>query len=90
MKLRSSFSPKEIKAWQKERDEACISYDVKKFRKFYTKWAALGMYGKPLPKEDIVVEITMRKMVYHIVSFTAEQREEAKQWLYDHGCDTSL
>ena len=90
MKLRSSFSAKQMKEWMKERDEACISYDVKKFRKFYTKWAAPGMYGKSLPNDDRVIEITMRKMVYHIVSFTAEQREDAKQWLYDHGCDTSL
>lgn len=90
MKLKSSFSPKELKAWQKERNEACISYDVNKFRKFYRKWLALGIYGKPLPKDDIVIEITMRKMVYHIMDFTYDQREEAKAWLLEHGCDTRL
>lgn len=90
MRLKSSFSPKEIKQWMKERDEACISYDVNKFRKFYTKWLVAGMYGKPLPKDDKVIEITMRKMVYHITNFTYDQRKEAEKWLLEHGCDTRL
>lgn len=90
MKVRSFFSDKQIKAWEKERDEASISCDVKKFRKFYSKWLAIGMYAKELPKDDRVVEIMMRKMVYHIKSSTEEQKQSAKEWLLAHGCTTSL
>lgn len=90
MKLRSSFSQKEIKRWEKERDEACLTYDVNKFRSFYTKWMLAGMYSKPLPREFMVIEIMMRKMVYHINSATPEQKAEAKQWLEERGYSTSL
>lgn len=90
MRLRRSFTDKEIKQWMKERDKASLSYDVRKFREFYTKWLIAGMYQKQLPSDDNVVEIMMRKMVYHINSATPEQKDEAKKWLEDHGCNTSL
>jgi hypothetical protein len=48
------------------------------------------MYQKQLPSDDNVVEIMMRKMVYHINSATPEQKADAKKWLEDHGCNTSL
>ena len=76
--------------WMKERDEAVISYDVDRFRKFYEKWRKIGMYSVPLPKNDLVVKITMRKMVYHITAFSKEQREEAAKWLKDRGMSTDL
>lgn len=90
MKLRSSFTDREIKQWEKERDTACLSYDVNKFRSFYNKWMLAGMYRKPLPMDFMTIEIMMRKMVYHINSSTQEQREEAKKWLEEHGCNTQL
>lgn len=90
MKLRSSFTDREIKQWQKERDKACLSYDANKFRSFYNKWMLAGMYSKPLPRDFMVIEVMMRKMVYHINSATPEQKAEAKQWLEERGCSTSL
>lgn len=90
MKLRSSFTDREIKQWTKERDKACLSYDVDKFRSFYNKWMLAGMYRKPLPRDFMVIEVMMRKMVYHINSATPEQKAEAKQWLEERGCSTSL
>ncbi len=90
MRLRRSFTDKEIKQWIKERDKASLSYDVKKFRQFYVKWQMAGIYQKTLSVDDNVVEIMMRKMVYHIDSATPEQKAEAKKWLEDHGCNTSL
>ena len=73
-----------IKMFNKERDEAVISYDVETFKKFYYKWKALGYYDLNLP-EDKVIEVTMRKMVCHITSFTDEQRAEAREWLLSRG-----
>lgn len=90
MKLRSSFTDREIKQWERDRNKACLSYDVNKFREFYNKWLLAGMYSKPLPQDVHVLEITMRKMVYHINAATPEQKAEAKQWLEERGCSTSL
>lgn len=90
MKLKTRFSDKQVKAWMKERDEASKSYDVKKFRKFYSKWLAEGMYAYELPKDDRIIEVMMRKMVYHIKSSTEEQRREAKEWLQAHGSTTNM
>lgn len=90
MKLRSSFSQKELQRWRKERDEACLSYDANKFRSFYLKWQMAGMYSKPLPRDFMTIEAMMRKMVYHMESATQEQKTEAKQWLAERGCSTSL
>lgn len=71
---------KMLKDFVKERDEAVITYDVETFKKFYAKW--FGVYEVQLPS-DPVLEISMRKMVYAITSFTEEQREEAKKWLVE-------
>jgi hypothetical protein len=90
MKRISRFTDKEINRWKKERNKACLSYDVKQFRTFYEKWRLAGIYEYPLPIDDRVVEITMRKMVYHIKEITQEQREEAKKWLEEHGYNTQL
>ena len=79
-----------IKQFNKERDKAAISYDVKTFRAFYDKWAKLGAYDVPLPASDVVIEIIMRKMVYHSNGFSSLQKHEAAKWLSDHGCTTSL
>ncbi len=90
MKSRSDFTEKELRDWKQGRDEACLSYNVIKFRLWYAKWMQKGMYFKPLPVDDKVIEITMRKMVYNLKFATAEQKEEAKQWLLERGCDTRI
>ena len=80
---------KMLKDFVKERDEAVITYDVETFKKFYNKWHKLGVYDIPLPV-DAVLEISMRKMVYSITSFTEEQRNEAKNWLIERGYEGIL
>lgn len=80
----------DIEQFNKERDEAVKNYDVQKFREFYLKWTFKGAYALPLPTNDKVIEVAMRKMVYHLKSSTAKERLEAKRWLEDHGCTTEL
>ena len=90
MKLRVEFTKMELLQWEKERNEVCKSYNVNKFRLWYAKWMQKGMYFRPLPVEDKVIEITMRKIVYNLKFATEEEKEIAKKWLLDHGCDTRI
>ena len=80
----------DIEQFNKERDEAAKSYDVQKFRKFYVKWTFKGAYDMPLPTNDKVIEVVMRKIVYHLKSSTIKERLEAKRWLEEHGCTIEL
>lgn len=75
--------------WLKERDEVVKTYDVNKFKDFYNKWKSMGLYNLPLPT-DSVIEISMRKMVYHMTSSTNIEKEEAKKWLIEHGSSTDM
>ena len=79
------ISDETIKEWVKERDEVVLSYDVERFRVFYEKWKALGVYEIDLPENDFVVEVSMRNMVGMMASATPEQKEDAKQWLLERG-----
>lgn len=80
-----------MQKWVKERDEAAKSYDVEKFKDFYHKWQILGVYGKDMKlPSDKVIEISMRKMVYHMTSSTKEQKKEAEKWLKEHGSNTNI
>lgn len=79
------------KKWLKERDTVAKSYDVEKFKTFIKKWTLLGVYDRnhKIPS-DKVIEITMRKMVYHMNSATPGEKAEAKAWLLAHGCTTEI
>lgn len=79
------ISDETTKEWVKERDEVTLSYDVERFRAFYEKWKALGVYELDLPDNDFVVEVAMRNMVGMMASATPEQKEDAKQWLLERG-----
>ena len=74
-----------IKQFVRERDEAAKSYDVKRFRTFYRKWADMGFYHLLLPEDDYILAITMRKMVCMMESATPEEKAEAKEWLERRG-----
>lgn len=78
------------KLWVKERNEAVRNLDVDSFRKFYEKWMRRGFYDIPLPVDDKVVEIMLRKMMYNIKTFSDEEKENAKKWLEERGLSTSL
>lgn len=79
-----------MKLWIKERDEAVRSLDVEKFKEFYRKGRARGYYDIPLPSDDRVIEVAMRKMMYHNNSFTEQEKADAKRWLEDRGCTTDM
>ena len=85
-----NFDMKDLKQFNKERDEAMKSYDVQKFREFYVKWMFKGAYDLPLPINDKVIEIMMRKCVYHMKNSTIKERLEAKRWLEERGCTIEL
>lgn len=86
----TDYDSKIFKQWRKERNKAAKSYDIDKFRAFYEKWANKGFYQIPLPSNDRVIEITMRKIVYNIQSSTLQEKRDAKAWLLAHGCDTLI
>lgn len=86
----NDYNDKTFKQWRKERNKAAKSYDIDKFRAFYKKWTDRGFYRMPLPSNDRVIEITMRKIVYNIQSSTLQEKRDAKEWLLAHGCDTLI
>lgn len=79
-----------IKTYNKERDKAVKSLNVAEFRKFYKKWQERGFYQVSLPDNDAVVEVTMRKMLFHINSATEQEKADAEKWLIEHGLTTDL
>lgn len=72
-----------LREFVKERNEACSSFDLEKFKAFCKKYK-----GGKLPSDD-VLEITMRKMVVNIEP-RLPQYEEAKEWLLSRGYDLNL
>jgi hypothetical protein len=80
----------DISTWAKECKRAVRSMDVKKFRDFYNKRYQMGLYVKPLPANDHVIEISMRKMLLALHGIPQEETESAKKWLIDHGYSLSL
>ena len=43
------------------------------------------MYEAPLPENDAVIEIAMRKMALEIKSMPQDVKDRAGMWLDDHG-----
>lgn len=70
--------------YQKQLRKACLSRNVKKFKKFCDKW------DMPCPKDDIVIEITMNKIIYHSTDVSDKERQKSKKWLEDNGFSTSF
>lgn len=77
----------------KERDEAVKTAirtdDLRVFRRFYARWKAKGFYQIGLPSDE-VIEISLRKMLYHMTSATAEEKAMAERWLIAHGSSTKI
>lgn len=79
------MTDKEIKQWIKERDEAVLSFDIDKLKKFYIKWQGIIYDNDMQLPPDNVLEISIRKMVIGTASATSEQVEQAKEWLKQRG-----
>lgn len=73
-----------------ERDKAVKSLNVNEFREFYLRWYKRGIYHLPLPLNDKIIEISMRKMIIYMRSSSDQEREEAKRWLLEKGYDTEI
>lgn len=73
-----------IRNYNRERDAAVASLNVETFKTWCRKW------GNPYPGDDWIIEITMRKMMYHITSFSEEDRQSAKEWLESRGFSVDL
>lgn len=73
-----------------ERDKAVKSLNVNEFREFYLRWYKRGIYHLPLPLNDKIIEISMRKMIIYMRSASDQEREEAKRWLLEKGYDTEI
>ena len=52
--------------------------------------AGKRLFQVSLPDNDAVVEVIMRKMLFHINSATEQEKADAEKWLIDHGCTTDL
>lgn len=75
--------------WIKERDEAVRTQDVEQFKAFYKKWTKRGFYRNGLPSDE-VIEISLRKMLYHLADVTKEEKAEAEKWLTERGYSTDM
>lgn len=76
--------------WLKERDEVVKSYDVQRYREYVKKWSKLGLYDIDFDPPDEIIEISMRKMVYHFTTSTHKERADAKRWLESRGYSTEV
>ena len=88
--IKSSKAVDRLEAWKKERDEVVKTLDVDAFKVFYMRWYFRGVYYEELPKDDRVIEISLRKMLYHLESATKEEKQNARLWLVERGFDTSF
>lgn len=75
--------------WKAERNKAIKSQDVDTFKAFYNKWKARGFYELELPN-DMVLEITLRKMLYNLKSATTQEKADAAKWLQERGLSTEM
>lgn len=78
-----------LRIWLKERDDVIRTQDVEKFKAFYQKWKDRGLYHIPIPADE-VIEIALRKSLYHLASATDEEKAYAEKWLKDHGSSVKL
>lgn len=74
-----------LQQFVKERDEATLSMDVDTFRAFYQRWKAKGVYTRPLPDNDYIIEIAIREAVCALANPPADKLKEAKKWLKERG-----
>ena len=89
--MNSKQAVKIFNEWIKERDKVVKTYDIDAFKAFWHKWQAKGVYDKQMSlPSDNVIEISMRKMVYHMTSATSAEKKEAEEWLYEHGSSPTL
>lgn len=78
-----------LEIWRNERDEIIKTQDVEQFKNFYRKWKARGIYELEMPPDN-VIEVSLRKMLYHMASATEEEKNQAEKWLIENGFTTDI
>ncbi len=78
-----------LRQWRKDRDKAVRSLNVSTFKKMYYKYKRVGIYQLELP-DDYIIEISMRKMLYHLPGASEHEKRMAADWLKIHGCTTEM
>ena len=69
-----------LKLFNEERDAAIKTQDIVQWKMFYYRWKARGIYQLELPSDE-VIEISLRKMLYHIKNATDEEKEMLRSGL---------
>ena len=75
--------------WIKERNEAIRTLDVEIFKEFYKKWTKGWAYRNGLPSDE-VIEVSLRKMFYHLADATEEEKADVEKWLTERGYSTDM
>ena len=81
----------DIESYTKELLEACLTFDVNKFKDFVDKWKRRGIYPDCFELlSDDVLEITIRKIVVNRIDAPKDKIDEAADWLLSRGYDLEL
>lgn len=73
--------------WNKERDEAALSFNVDVFKAFYMKWKGKSFFKADLPEDDSIIEFIMRKLVISMKNPPSDKLNEARNWLLKNDYD---
>lgn len=74
----------DFKKFVKERDEALLSLDEKKIKRYCKKW------GVPIPTDETVFWAGVHKCIVNINSAPLEKKLQSAAWLNQHGFKTTI
>ena len=77
-----------LKKYVIERDEMLQKGNVQEFKKFITKWKDIfpeATYRQYQVASDLVLLITMHKMILAVTTMPEEVKAKSRKWLLDRG-----
>ena len=77
-----------LKKYVIERDEMLQKGNVQEFKKFITKWKDIfpeSTYRQLQVASDLVLLITMHKMILTVTTMPEEVKAKSRKWLLDRG-----
>ena len=77
-----------LKQYVIERDEMLQKGNVQEFKKFITKWKDIfpeSTYRQLQVASDLVLLITMHKMILTVTTMPEEVKAKSRKWLLDRG-----
>lgn len=81
------ISPDDLRLYVKLLTDVLNKNDIEKFKAFFRKWSFLT--GGKEPSDEMVWEITLRKMQYNAKCYP-KVRKEAKKWLLENGFSLNI